>query len=408
VFYCFSFSVAFPTYNNKVFAQQYDDNIQTKKYRDLIVDLGDGVKTHAQLTLPAIGKGPFPGVLLVPGSGAVDMNETITTDIKPFWQISEYLTDRGFVVLKYDKRGIGANNTIVNENTWGNLTVDDLKRDAETALTVLSQQPEADPKRLSIIGHSEGTVLVPRIAMDNPEKVKNIILMGTVAENYSKLQFQSVTIPISYAKQMLDKNGTGYISSKEAINDPTFRFLSEGLLFYLLPNNAYIGENNNTLYKILTQEIRNFTDDGFLNIDNQLKPLLVKAYEKATAYNTSKCGNPSGCPKWFRSELKLEPTINLIGNISSNTGILILNGENDLSTKVQQAFLLQQRLTEVNHPDHTLITYPTLGHYFHESSEWIPGVGPMPEYVLADLFSWLEYHNGLSRSLITGNANIMQ
>lgn len=44
---------------------------------------------------------------------------------------------RGFVVLKYDKRGIGANNTIVNGNIWGNLTVDNLKRDAEKALTVL-------------------------------------------------------------------------------------------------------------------------------------------------------------------------------------------------------------------------------------------------------------------------------
>ena len=44
---------------------------------------------------------------------------------------------------------------------------------------------------------------------------------------------------------------------------------------------------------------------------------------------------------------------------------LLLNGENDSLTPVQQAFLLQQRLTEVNHPDHTLITYPNLGHVFH-------------------------------------------
>ena len=41
--------------------------------------------------------------------------------------------------------------------------------------------------------------------------------------------------------------------------------------------------------------------------------------------------------------------------MSQTTGILMLNGENDSQTPVQQAFLLQQRLTEVNHPDHTLI-----------------------------------------------------
>ena len=55
-------------------AQQY---IQTIKYRNLVIDLGNGVKTNAQLTIPTVGKGPFPGVLLIPGSGAVDMNETL-------------------------------------------------------------------------------------------------------------------------------------------------------------------------------------------------------------------------------------------------------------------------------------------------------------------------------------------
>lgn len=55
-------------------AQQY---IQTIKYRSLVIDLGNGLKTDAQLTLPAIGKGPFPGVLLVSGSGANDKNGTL-------------------------------------------------------------------------------------------------------------------------------------------------------------------------------------------------------------------------------------------------------------------------------------------------------------------------------------------
>jgi uncharacterized protein len=51
-----------------VYAQQY---IQTIKHRNLVIELGNGVKTNAQLTLPAIGKGPFPGVLLIQGSGAI-------------------------------------------------------------------------------------------------------------------------------------------------------------------------------------------------------------------------------------------------------------------------------------------------------------------------------------------------
>ncbi|MDQ6865152.1 MAG: hypothetical protein M3044_15175 [Thermoproteota archaeon] len=87
-------------------AQQY---IQTIKFRNLVIDLGNGVKTNAQLTFPSVGKGPFPGVLLIHGSGAHDKNETLgyvhksgPQPPKPFWQIAQYLSERGFVVLRYD------------------------------------------------------------------------------------------------------------------------------------------------------------------------------------------------------------------------------------------------------------------------------------------------------------------
>src|SRR6266496_1518150 len=94
-------------------AQQY---IQTIKYRNLVIDLGNGVKTNAQLTYPAFGKGPFPGVLLIQGSGANDKNETTGFVHKngpkpptPLLQIAQYLSERGFAVLRYDKRGVGTN-----------------------------------------------------------------------------------------------------------------------------------------------------------------------------------------------------------------------------------------------------------------------------------------------------------
>lgn len=99
----------------------------------------------------------------------------------------------------------------------------------------------------------------------------------------------------------------------------------------------------------------------------------------------------------------------MIGNISSSTGILILQGENDTKTPVQQAFLLQQRLTDVNHPDHILITYPGLGHDLSPAMGSFPGsstyglqkTGPIEEYALADLYTWLEAHSGLSHSYVT-------
>jgi dipeptidyl aminopeptidase/acylaminoacyl peptidase len=82
----------------------------------------------------------------------------------------------------------------------------------------------------------------------------------------------------------------------------------------------------------------------------------------------------------------------------------MLNGENDSQTTVQQAFLLQQRLTDVNHPDHTLITYPDLGHLFYPSSQWQTDIGPIQQNVLADIYSWLETHNGFTPMTISSSS----
>ena len=371
-------------------------NLQTIKHRNLVIDLGDGVKTNAQITYPAIGKGPFPGVLLIPGSGIADKNETLGLVHKsgpnpttPLLQIAQYLSDRGFAILRYDKRGVGANHTILDTNVWGNVTADALIQDSNKALNVLMQQPEVDHGRISIIGHSEGTIYAPRVAIDNPTKVKNIILMGTLAQNPVKdlYYYQVVILPSEYAKQVLDKNDTGLISIQQLATDPLVRK-------FLVPLSVLSTNNTEDITKALQ---RNLGTNDYLSIDKQLKPALIKTYENLTAFNSSKCNSLGPCPLWWKSVSSLTPNLGIIGNVSKSTSILVLNGENDSQTPVEQAFLLQQRLTEVNHPDHTLITYPDLGHIFYPSSKWSTGMGPIEPYVLADLYSWLESHSGSTR-----------
>jgi uncharacterized protein len=360
----------FNNYSTSALAQPF---IQTVKHRDLVIDLGNGIQTNAQLTIPAVGNGPFPGVLLVAGSGAIDMNETLSPDSKPFWQIAQYLSERGFAVLRYDKRGVGANSQIIDTNIWGNLTFDDLKNDAEIALGVLTQQPEVDPTKITLIGHSEGTIIAPRIVIDQENKtnattIKNVVLMGSAATTMADLaHYQKVGIVLEYMHQVLDKNGTGSISVEEAIQDPL------------------VG-------RFVVANFVNDTTTEFIDIDRQVKPLLEKELEEFTKADVNtRCDNPEGCPIWFNSAVNLEPNLSVIGNLSKSTSILMLNGENDPLTPVQQSFLLEQRLTEVDHPDHILITYPSLGHTFAISPQWSTGLGPIEQYVLSDLHSWLSH-----------------
>jgi uncharacterized protein len=75
-----------------------------------------------------------------------------------------------------------------------------------------------NPKRISVIGHSEGTFIAPRVTIDNSTKVKNIILMGAMAQNARDLmQYQAVSLPLQYATQVLDKNHTGLISIQQML-----------------------------------------------------------------------------------------------------------------------------------------------------------------------------------------------
>ena len=82
----------------------------------------------------------FPGVLLISGSGANDKNGTLgfvhrygPKPLRPYLQIAQYLSERGFAVLRYDKRGIGANFTI-DLNAWRNATINDLIQDSKKVL----------------------------------------------------------------------------------------------------------------------------------------------------------------------------------------------------------------------------------------------------------------------------------
>jgi uncharacterized protein len=175
------------------------------------------------------------------------------------------------------------------------------------------------------------------------------------------------------------------------------------LKFLPLPHSLL--RTNNTR-AITTTIAKVFGTNGYISIDKQLKPVLIKAYENTTAFNLLKCNTTVICPILWRALSNMTPNLSIIGNVSKSTGILILNGENDSQTPVQQAFLLQQRLTDVNHPDHMLITYPNLGHQFYPSSQWSTGIGPFEEHVLADIYASLEAHSGLSLSYVTTTSTI--
>jgi hypothetical protein len=188
-----------------------------------------------------------------------------------------------------------------------------------------------------------------------------------------------------YAQNVLDHNHNGSISIEQASRDRIFQELT---ITQVTPTTVKLLLTGKVVPAAqLLQSFKNASKNStnskqnYISIDKELEPLLVKKLASLAAKNAS-C-SIDGCPTWWRSHFNLGTTLGMIGNVSSSTGILILQGENDTKTPVQQAFLLQQRLTDVNHPDHTLITYPNLGHIFYGSSQWSTGIKPIQQYVFS-------------------------
>jgi uncharacterized protein len=117
------------------------------------------------------GKGRFPAVLLVHGSGPNDRDETILAN-KPFKDIAEGLASRGIVVLRYDKRTFQ-----FGRQVGKSISIDDeVVLDALAAVKLLLARPEVDAKRVYVLGHSLGALLAPEIGVRSKSVAGAILL----------------------------------------------------------------------------------------------------------------------------------------------------------------------------------------------------------------------------------------
>jgi len=150
------------------------------------------------LTLPD-GDGPFPGVILVHGSGPNDRDETIGPN-KPFRDLAWGLADRGVASLRYDKRSFVRPGDLAA--VGDRLTVkEEVIDDALAGLALLRSRSDIDA--VFIVGHSLGGTLAPRIAGFEPRPAGAVVLAG-------------MTLPLP--EKMLEQ--TEYIVSLDGVVTP--------------------------------------------------------------------------------------------------------------------------------------------------------------------------------------------
>ncbi len=129
-------------------------------------------KLAGTLTVPR-GSGPFPAVVLITGSGPQNRDEELFGH-KPFWVIADYLARRGIAALRVDDRGVGG-----SAGNSTRETIDEMATDVLSGVDFLKARKDINPKKIGVIGHSEGGIVGPLAASRSSDIAFVVMLAGT-------------------------------------------------------------------------------------------------------------------------------------------------------------------------------------------------------------------------------------
>jgi pimeloyl-ACP methyl ester carboxylesterase len=281
-----------------------------------------GITLAATLTIPP-GKGPFPAVLLIVGSGPHDRDESLMGH-KPFLVLSDYLTRKGIVVLRADKRGVGK-----STGDYAAATIADFVADAEAGVAYLKTRSEVDPRKIGLIGHSEGGIIAPMAAVADPD-VAFIVLMagsGVPGDQIIVEQLRLIEEAGGASKEKADKDAA---SEREVL--------------------------------ALVEK-----EKDIATLDKQLREKFVAAGMPEAQIRAS---IKAVTTPWFRDFLAYDPATALR---KVACPVLVLNGEKDLQVPPAQNLpAIRKALEEASNKHFEIDELPGLNHLFQTAKTGAP------------------------------------
>ena len=151
-----------------------------------------GLVLAGTFAVPEAGR-RLPVVLLLPGSGQTDRDDNAKkVAINAFPPLVEALGHIGVATLRYDKRGVGA-----SQGEYWRSGFDDRLADAVAAVEWLRAQPEVDPARIFVLGHSEGALIAIRMAAGAAPVAGILLVAGAAKTGEETLRWQGRQIAAS-------------------------------------------------------------------------------------------------------------------------------------------------------------------------------------------------------------------
>jgi uncharacterized protein len=295
----------------------------------------DNISLAGTLTMPSEGTG-FPVVVLISGSGPQNRNEELM-DHKPFLVLADHLTRNGIAVLRYDDRGVAQ-----SKGDFAAATSADFANDAEAAVAYLKTRKEINPKKIGLIGHSEGGLIAPMVAARNKD-VGFIVLMagpGVPGKDVILLQIELLNKAAGMPASDIEKQVK---QTRDAIDILSMQGDSAVMM------SAYWAYAKRS-YTELPDSVRK----------------MVSAEQYAKQFSTM-------TTPWFRYFLSYDPATSLE---KVKVPVLALNGTKDLQVWAPQNLpAVEKALKKGGNKKYLIKELPNLNHLFQEA-----GTGSAAEY----------------------------
>jgi uncharacterized protein len=316
-----------------------------------------GDRLAATLTIPP-GKGPFPAVVLITGSGPQDRDESLMGH-KPFLVLSDYLTRRGIAVLRADDRGTGK-----STGDFTGATTADFATDTEAGIAYLKTRPEVSPKLIGLIGHSDGGIIAPMIAARSHDVAFIVMMAGSGVPGDEIL-----------------------VSQVEAIAEAAGRSHDQAMKE---------GEKERKVLDIAKENL----DDQ--HTEEQLKQELGGEMSAAQIGDLIKTLNL----RWFRFFITYDPAAALR---KVTCPVLALDGEKDTQVPASQNLpAIRKALEQAGNKNFETVEFPGLNHLFQTArtgapSEYAEIDETMSPVVLKKIADWISKVAGSPAQTTAGN-----
>ncbi|MCX6219435.1 MAG: alpha/beta fold hydrolase [Bacteroidia bacterium] len=239
-----------------------------------------GITLAGTLTMPS-KEGKYPAVILITGSGPQNRDEELMGH-KPFLVLSDYLTRQGIAVLRYDDRGVGQ-----SKGDFKSATTLDFASDVESAIAYLKTRAEILPKKIGLVGHSEGGIIAPMVAAGTKDVNFIVLLAGTGIRGDKLLLLQqelvakAAGIPENEIQKSREINTKSFEIVIKSVNADTLKADLRKFLAETMKNSPDYAKP------------KGMTDDDFISLQvNQIASpwmLYFIKYDPAVALEKVKC-----------------------------------------------------------------------------------------------------------------------